>query len=108
MKKEITEVIYQDQRVAEEFCNFKCDYCEGFYPSEYNLATDKNGNLKLPQNWYSNMHNYTNNVTKHFDKKRNLESFYEIFLDTLEKPFQKKMHHLHTIYSNYISHFLIW
>ena len=85
MKKEITEVIYQDQRVAEEFCNFKCDYCEGFYPSEYNLATDKNGNLKLPKNWYSNMHNYTNNVTKHFDKKRNLESFYEIFLDTLEK-----------------------
>lgn len=52
MKKEITEVIYQDQRVAEEFCNFKCDYCEGFCPSEYNLATDKNGNLKLPEQWY--------------------------------------------------------
>ena len=85
MKKEITEVIYQDQRVAEEFCNFKCDYCEGFCPSEYNLATDENGNLKLPQNWYSKIHNYTNNVTKHFDKKRNLDSFYEIFLDTLEK-----------------------
>lgn len=85
MKKEMTEVIYQDQRVAEEFCNFKCDYCEGFFPSEYNLVTDKNGNLKLPENWYSKMHNYTNNVTKYFDGKRNLDSFYEIFLAILER-----------------------
>lgn len=85
MKKEKTEVIYQDQRVAEEFCNFKCDYCEGFYPSEYNLATDKDGNLKLPQNWYLNMQKYTDKVTRYFDKNRNLNSFYEIFLDTLEK-----------------------
>lgn len=85
MKKEITEVIYQDQRVAEEFCNFKCDYCEGFCPSEYNLATDKNGNLKLPEQWYSNMNNYTEKITKYFDKKRNLDSFYKLFLDALEK-----------------------
>lgn len=85
MKKEITEVIYQDQRVAEEFCNFKCDYCEGFYPSEYNLATDKNGNLKLPEQWYSNMNNYTKKITKYFDKRRNLDSFYKLFLDVLEK-----------------------
>lgn len=85
MKKEITEVIYQDQRVAEEFCNFKCDYCEGFCPSEYNLATDKNGNLKLPEQWYSNMNNYTEKITKYFDQKRNLDSFYKLFLDALEK-----------------------
>lgn len=85
MKKEITEVIYQDQRVAEEFCNFKCDYCEGFCPSEYNLATDKNGNLKLPEQWYSNMNNYTEKITKYFDPKRNLDSFYKLFLDALEK-----------------------
>lgn len=85
MKKEITEVIYQDQRVAEEFCNFKCDYCEGFCPSEYNLATDKNGNLKFPEQWYSNMNNYTEKITKYFDPKRNLDSFYKLFLDALEK-----------------------
>jgi len=85
LKKEITEVIYQDQRVAEEFCNFKCDYCEGFCPSEYNLATDKNGNLKLPEQWYSNMNNYTEKITKYFDPKRNLDSFYKLFLDALEK-----------------------
>ena len=85
MKKEIPEVIYQDQRVAEEFCNFKCDYCEGFCPSEYNLATDKNGNLKLPEQWYSNMNNYTEKITKYFDPKRNLDSFYKLFLDALEK-----------------------
>ena len=85
MKKEITEVIYQDQRVAEEFCNFKCDYCEGFCPSEYNLATDKYGNLKLPEQWYSNMNNYTEKITKYFDPKRNLDSFYKLFLDALEK-----------------------
>lgn len=85
MKKEITEVIYQDQRVAEEFCNFKCDYCEGFCPSEYNLATDKNGNLKLSEQWYSNMNNYTEKITKYFDPKRNLDSFYKLFLDALEK-----------------------
>jgi len=85
LKKEITEVIYQDQRVAEEFCNFKCDYCEGFCPSEYNLATDKNGNLKFPEQWYSNMNNYTEKITKYFDQKRNLDSFYKLFLDALEK-----------------------
>ena len=64
---------------------FKCDYCEGFCPSEYNLATDKNGNLKLPEQWYSNMNNYTEKITKYFDPKRNLDSFYKLFLDALEK-----------------------
>ena len=37
------KAIYQDQRIAEEWCNFKCEYCEGFCPTEYSLKQDKDG-----------------------------------------------------------------
>ena len=32
--------IYQDERFAEEFCNFHCAYCGGYYKTEYSLKKD--------------------------------------------------------------------
>jgi MoaA/NifB/PqqE/SkfB family radical SAM enzyme len=42
---------FNDHRIIEEFCNLKCDYCGGFYPSEYQLKYDGNGSLIMPQSW---------------------------------------------------------
>ncbi|MFA5026179.1 MAG: radical SAM protein, partial [Candidatus Shapirobacteria bacterium] len=39
----------------EEFCDLKCDYCGGFYPSEYQIKYDNNGSLIMPQSWKDKM-----------------------------------------------------
>lgn len=44
--------IYQDQRIAEEWCNFRCEYCEGFCPTDYSLKKDEKGNLHVAEEWF--------------------------------------------------------
>ena len=73
-----SKTIYLDQRVAEEFCNFRCDYCGGFYPSEYSLAKDKDNNLKVPKEWYEKVNLLPEDVRKHFKSGSKMENFYQL------------------------------
>lgn len=79
------KTIYQDQRVAEEFCNFRCDYCEGFCPSGYSLNKDTNGNLKVPGEWYNKINMLPEQVRKYFEQSRKMENFYNLALDVMDK-----------------------
>ena len=87
MKDKVTKskTIYQDQRVAEEFCNFRCDYCEGFCPSGYSLMKDKNGNLNVPKEWYEKINLLPIEVKKYFENGSKMENFYSLCFDILEK-----------------------
>ena len=79
------KVIYQDQRVAEEFCNFRCDYCEGFCPSGYSLIKDKNNNLNVPKEWYEKINLLPIEAKKYFENGSKMENFYSLCLNILEK-----------------------
>lgn len=80
-----SKTIYLDQRVAEEFCNFRCDYCGGFYPSEYSLAKDKDNNLKVPKEWHEKVNLLPEDVRKHFKNGSKMENFYQLCFDILDK-----------------------
>lgn len=79
------KTIYQDQRVAEEFCNFRCEYCEGFCPSGYSLSKDINGNLKVSEEWYDKVNKLPLQAKKYFEDGRKLENFYNIVLEVMNK-----------------------
>lgn len=91
MKKEIvkTKAIYQDQRIAEEFCNFRCDYCEGFCPSGYSLRKDNKGNLQVPDEWYEKIRTLPIQVEDFFKEGIKLQNFYNLSLEIMEKAKQK-------------------
>ena len=84
-KKDMIIAIYQDQRIAEEFCNFRCEYCEGFCPTGYSLNTDKEGNLTVPNEWHDKMKNFPNEVKDFFSNGRSMEKFYQIACNVMEK-----------------------
>ncbi len=78
-------VIYQDQRIAEEFCNFNCEYCGGFCPSEYSIKKDNHGNLTVPDEWYEIIKRLPIEVKTHFEKSRTLDQFYGLSHQIMEK-----------------------
>lgn len=79
------KVIYQDQRVAEEFCNFRCDYCEGFCPSGYTLSRDQDGNLKVPNEWYEKINSLPLEAKRYFKNGRKMEDFYKLALEVMRR-----------------------
>ena len=87
MEKNIA--IYQDQRIAEEFCNFKCEYCEGFYPTDYSLLKDKEGNLHVAEEWYKMIEKYPKCVQDNFGRGRSFDDFYNMASKIIEKSKEK-------------------
>lgn len=83
MKK--LKVIYQDQRIADEFCNFCCEYCGGFYPSKYSLKKDKQGNLNVESDWYDKVKIYPIEIRKHFKYSRTMKDFFDVGLEIINK-----------------------
>lgn len=79
------KVIYQDQRIAEEFCNLKCDYCEGFCPSGYSLKCDQNSNLSVPNEWFEKINKMPIDVKKYFNNTRKMSDFYDLSYDIIKK-----------------------
>ena len=79
------KVIYQDQRIAEEFCNFKCDYCEGFCPSGYSLKCDQSSNLSVPEEWFVKINKMPKDVRKYFNNTRKMSDFYDLSYDIIGK-----------------------
>lgn len=77
--------IYQDQRIAEEFCNFKCDYCEGFCPSEYSLRKDEKGNLYVPNEWYEIINKLPEDVKRYFKDSRTIDDFYDLSYEIMKR-----------------------
>lgn len=77
--------IYLDQRIAEEFCNFKCEYCEGFYPTEYSLLKDKQDNLHVPEEWYKLLRRCPKKVQENFESGRSFKHFYDMAEKVIKK-----------------------
>ena len=77
--------IYLDQRIAEEFCNFRCEYCEGFYPTEYSLLKDKEGNLHVPEEWYKLIKRCPKTVQENFETGRSFKHFYDMAEKIIKK-----------------------
>jgi len=46
-----SKFVFNDQRILDEFCNSKCKYCSGFYPSEFSLTFNEDQTLKMPACW---------------------------------------------------------
>ena len=81
--KQIT--IYQDQRIAEEFCNFRCEYCGGLCPkNEYTTKKDSKGNFQVPNEWHEMMNKMPKIVKKYFDSGINFENYYHLSFDIME------------------------
>lgn len=80
-----SKTIYQDQRIAEEFCNFRCDYCEGFCPSGYSLAKDSKGNLKVADDWYEKIKLLPIKVSSYFKNGTRMEDFYNLSLEVMNE-----------------------
>ena len=81
----MNKIIYQDQRIADEFCNFNCEYCGGFYKSEYSLRVDEKGNLNVPAEWHEKIKSMPYEVRKHFENGWNLNCFYNLGLDIINQ-----------------------
>ncbi len=88
MEENLPRAIYQDQRIAEEFCNFRCEYCEGFCPSGYSLNKDENGNLTVPKEWYDKIDTLPIEAQRFFINGRKIENFYDIAYDVMNKTKQ--------------------
>lgn len=80
-----SKTIYQDQRVAEEFCNFRCEYCEGFCPSGYTLMKDEDDNLRVPKEWYEKINQLPIEVQEYFKTGSKMKNFYGLCFKILEK-----------------------
>lgn len=85
LQKGLNRTIYQDQRIAEEFCNFRCEYCEGFYPTDYCLSKDMNGNLKVADEWYDKINLLPIQAKSYFKNSRTMEDFYNLALNVIEE-----------------------
>lgn len=46
-----SKLVFNDQRIFDEFCNSKCKYCSGFYPSEFSFTFNSDQTLKIPDCW---------------------------------------------------------
>ena len=78
-------VIYQDQRIAEEFCNFRCEYCGGLCPkNEYTTIKDNKGNFQVPNQWHQMMNEMPKVVKKYFDSGINFENYYQLSYDIMK------------------------
>lgn len=77
--------IYQDQRIAEEFCNFRCEYCGGLCPAEYTTKKDKKGNLTVPKEWYGMINTMPYNVRKQFDSGITFKNHYNLSLEIMKQ-----------------------
>ena len=82
-KKEIA--IYQDQRIAEEFCNFRCEYCGGLCPVEYTIVRDKDGNLTVPESWHHMIDSMPDVVKSQFASGITFENFYKLAILIMEQ-----------------------
>lgn len=77
--------IYQDQRIAEEFCNFKCEYCGGLCPrNEYIARKDDKGDFKVPNEWYEMINKMPEEVKKYFNYGINFENYYKLSSDIMK------------------------
>lgn len=77
--------IYQDQRIAEEFCNFRCDYCGGLCPIEYTTRKDENGNLTVPDEWHNMINNMPEKVKKQFDSGITFKNHYDLSVKIMKQ-----------------------
>lgn len=77
--------IYQDQRIAEEFCNFRCEYCGGLCPkNEYTTKKDEKGNFQVPNEWHEMMNKMPKEVKNYFDSGINFENYYKLSSDIMK------------------------
>ncbi|MBU2633987.1 MAG: radical SAM protein [Nanoarchaeota archaeon] len=80
---EKTQFIINDFLLFEEFCNLRCDYCGGFYPTEY-LFKRRQNRLIYPEVWDS-IRRANKTLEKILDKTPKVSQLFELASKTLEE-----------------------
>jgi len=80
---EKTEFVITDALVLEEFCNLKCAYCEGFFPTEFKFKT-KEGRLSMPKSWQDKIKE-DQSIADKLDHKPTVDSFFSIADEILQE-----------------------
>lgn len=74
--------VINDFLLLEEFCNLKCAYCTGFFPSEYRFAPN-HGRLQMPLVW-KEMLEKNPHLRQYLDESPTIDSFFELGNAALE------------------------
>ncbi len=72
-----SKLVFNDQRILDEFCNSKCKYCGGFYPSEYRLNFDENKAIEMPVCWKEYIQN-NKSLSKRIPLKPKISDFFAL------------------------------
>lgn len=80
---ERAQFIINDFLLFEEFCNLRCDYCGGFYPTEY-IFKRKQDRLIYPESWDS-IRRANKTLEGILDKTPKISQLFELASKTLEE-----------------------
>ncbi len=72
-----------DLLLLEEYCNLKCDYCEGFYPTEFEFKP-KQEKLDMPDSWKMYRRD-TPTIADKIPLNPSVTDFFSLGLQTLKK-----------------------
>ncbi len=84
MIKMKSEYVFNDQLILDEFCNLKCKYCGGFYPSEFHLKQDSNGKINMPESW-KEMIRKNHDLSDRISENPTVGDFFKLAEDVLSK-----------------------
>ena len=77
-----SKFVFNDQRILDEFCNSKCKYCSGFYPSEFSFVFNKDQTLKMPDCWRTKILN-SKKLSKKIPLSPKISDFFKLGKDVL-------------------------
>ncbi|KKQ32137.1 MAG: Radical SAM domain protein [candidate division TM6 bacterium GW2011_GWF2_37_49] len=78
-----TNFVFNDLLVLEEFCNSRCQYCGGFYPTEFVFRPDADGKLKMPHSWKEKIAG-DNTLCSKISANPTTKDFFSLALDVLD------------------------
>ncbi len=76
------EFVFNDQRIFDEFCNSRCKYCGGFYPSEFRLNFNDDKTLKMPVCWQKRIRD-NQNLSKRIPWRPKISDFFNLGKEVL-------------------------
>lgn len=79
-----SKFVFNDQRILDEFCNSRCKYCSGFYPSEFSLTFNGDQTLKMPDCWKTKILN-SKELSERIPLSPKINDFFTLGKEVLRK-----------------------
>ena len=79
-----SKFVFNDQQIFDEFCNSKCKYCGGFYPSEFQLNFNSDKTIEMPACW-KNRIQCNRNLSRRIPLKPKISNFFDLGKEVLSK-----------------------